>query len=96
MRPCFNIVTSLGIGKNPSNFMNVKDTKDPLFYNFSLRAKNKLLQETKDLESINVALHAGVAIRGFPLAQLNLMHASPLPVSCWLLSHIKVHYINIR
>jgi len=76
--------------------MYVKDTKDPFFYDFSLRAKNKLLREIKDLESINVALHAGVAIRGFPLAQLNLMHTSPLPFSCWLLSHIKVHYINIR
>jgi hypothetical protein len=59
-------------------------------YGFSLRAKNKLLLETKGSESIGVASHAGGQ------SEVSLMHASLLSFPCWLLSRIKVYYINTR
>lgn len=57
---------------------------------FNLRNKNKLLLKTK---GIGIASHTG-KIKSFPITRPNLMWENLSPFSCWLLTHIKVYYIN--
>ena len=58
--------------------------------------KNKLLPEIKGSENTGVASYTRGAIKGFSLTWLNLIRASLLSFPCWLLSDIKVHYINTK